>query len=348
MFLDIPIRIIMQELSSLAEACTQVVLERCMKETPFKRGNPANTNNPDPLFCIMAFGKLGGNELNYSSDIDLLGIYSDATQHQENGDAHHACKALFSNMMICVRSALSSHTDEGYAYRVDLRLRPFGSSGELVQSMTALIDYYRHSASLWEIQAALKLRPIAGNLSLGYECLNRLHPLIYKHRDGKLIIKNIEKMRGDAIKNGPHVLPSTVDVKSGLGGLRDVEFMIQGLQLIHAPENETFIEGNTLMAIEALAEGEILPIELASRLKENYIFLRRTEHCLQILEDQQIHSLPRDEIEMKALARKMLGPTADADIFMTKLNACLTEIREIYMNHFLKREETIHGMQNNR
>jgi glutamate-ammonia-ligase adenylyltransferase len=218
----------------------------------------------------------------------------------------------------------------------------------LVQSIHALHDYYRGSASLWEIQAALKLKPIAGNQSLGYECLKRLHPHLYQHRDKNGIIHSIEKMRNQALKSDLHILSPTVDVKTGKGGLRDVEFMVQGLQLIHAPDKDLFIQGNTLMAIEALVEGHILPIETASRLKDNYMFLRRTEHCLQILDDQQVHSLPRDEIEMEALARKMLGPTANADIFMTMINTCLTEIRDTYTHYFLNREENSHGMQNNR
>jgi glutamate-ammonia-ligase adenylyltransferase len=339
MFLDIPIRTILQELSVLAEACTQVTLERCMREAQTKFIKKPNWDGLDQLFCIMAFGKLGGNELNYSSDIDLLGIYSEPVQQQKNGDVYPPFKEIFSHVMSSVRSDLSSHTEEGYVYRVDLRLRPFGSSGELVQSTSALVEYYRHSASLWEIQAALKLRPIAGNLSLGYECLKRIYPHIYKRRDRKLIIKNIEKMRRDAIKRDSHVLSSTVDVKSGMGGLRDVEFMIQGLQLIHASDNEMFIEGNTLVAIEALDEADIIPTQTASRLKDDYRFLRRTEHCLQILEDQQVHSLPRDEMELVALARKMLGPETSVEVFMTRLDECLTEIREIYMNYFLKREE---------
>ncbi len=339
MFLDIPLRMIMQELSVLAEACTQVALERCIREVQSGYKKTLSTDDLKQAFCIMAFGKLGGNELNYSSDIDLLGIYADPSQHQKKADACHPYKDFFTNIMTRVRSDLSSHTEEGYAYRVDLRLRPFGSAGELVQSIPALVDYYRDSASIWEIQAALKLRPIAGNLGLGYECMNYLHPHLYKHRDRTLIIKNIEKMRRDTIKNDSHVLPQTVDVKSGMGGLRDVEFMVQGLQLSHAPDNKMFIEGNTLMAIEALAEGDVLPAEIAYTLKDDYIFLRRTEHYLQILEDQQVHSLPKDEMELVALARKMLGPETRMELFMARLQECLTEIREIYTHYFLKREE---------
>jgi len=134
-----------------------------------------------------------------------------------------------------------------------------------------------------------------------------------------------------------------LDVKSGIGGLRDVEFMIQGLQLMHAPKNEMFIEGNTLVAIEALTEAGIIPTEKARKLKDNYVFLRRTEHCLQILEDQQVHSLPRDEIEMIALARKMMGPETNPKLFLARLDECLTEIREIYTNYFLKGRQK-HGM----
>jgi glutamate-ammonia-ligase adenylyltransferase len=149
-------REVMLELSRLADAFAQAVLEKRIQEHPEWKDR----------FCILALGKLGGNELNYSSDIDLLGLWSD-----EDGKNEREKKPFFARLMEDLRSDLSSHTEEGYAYRVDLRLRPFGRDGELVPSWSSLVRYYQDVASLWEIQAALKMRPVAGNLRLGYSFL---------------------------------------------------------------------------------------------------------------------------------------------------------------------------------
>ncbi len=326
-YMGISTRIIMMELSALAEACVQVILEERIKEEEKNEKSENERQKFGSRFCIMAFGKLGGNELNYSSDIDLLGVWGDPSEEaeKEKGD-----KEIFTRIMEGLVSDLSSHTEEGYAYRVDLRLRPFGSSGELVHGISGLTRYYRDKASLWEIQAALKLRPVAGDLRLGYELLKRLRPVLYRQRRREDITKTIEKMRKGGVRLSSKELAPTLDVKSGIGGIRDIEFMIQGLQLIHAEENPAIVEGNTMLAMEALAEAAILPPETTESLKEDYVFLRRTEHYLQILEDRQIHSLPENERELTALAKRMLGSEGSKDRFVDQLNSCLSRVRNAY------------------
>ncbi|MDB9822172.1 glutamate-ammonia-ligase adenylyltransferase [Deltaproteobacteria bacterium] len=326
--LETSTRVIMKELTTLAEACTQVVLEGCIaEEVPKGIGIKEKL---DKKFCIMAFGKMGGNELNYSSDIDLLGVCSDSSGYESSHKGDNGIIERCSGIMDCVRSHLSSYTDEGYAYRVDLRLRPFGKSGELVHTVSSLIDYYHNSALLWEIQAALKLRPVAGNLRIGYELLESLKDISRKPRKRNDIIVMIEKMRNSAIRSSSHSISNTIDVKSGIGGIRDVEFMVQGLQLMHASENRMLIEGNTMLAVDSLTEAGIIPEDTAAELKDDYIFLRRIEHYLQILEDRQTHSLPKSETELIALSKRMLGSTAGADQFMDQLESCLKRVRENY------------------
>ncbi len=327
--MGISTRIIMHELSVLAEACTQVVLEQSIKNSSDKDGS--DSLSPREYFCIIAFGKLGGNELNYSSDIDLVGIF------KPDGDRTNNRKETAGRILEGVRSGLSSHTEEGYAYRVDLRLRPFGSSGEIVQSVPSIIDYYSHSANFWEIQAALKMRPIAGNLRLGYDFLESLKPYILKPWKRKVVGDEIERMRKKAIKNLSHGLSSGIDVKSGLGGIRDVEFMIQGLQLLYSAEKGLVIEGNTMLAIESMVEAGIIPLEVAKTIKDDYIFLRRIEHYLQILEDQQIHTLPVDKNEINALAKRMLGADSGGEELLKKLDECLKRVRGAYEMYLLGR-----------
>jgi glutamate-ammonia-ligase adenylyltransferase len=317
----------MHELSILAEACTQVVFEESVKSN-FKE-NESDSLSPQEYFSIIAFGKLGGNELNYSSDIDLIGIFL------PDGDKTNKRREVSGRILEDVRSGLSSHTEEGYAYRVDLRLRPFGSSGEIVQSVPSIIDYYSHSASFWEIQAAIKMRPIAGNLRLGYDFLESLKPFILKPWERNVVSVEIEKMRKKAIKNISQGLSSGIDVKSGLGGIRDVEFMVQGLQLLFSGEKELTIQGNTMLAIESMVEADILPYESAKIIKQDYIFLRRIEHYLQILEDRQIHTLPVDKEQRNALAKRMLGADADGEELLCRLDECLKRVRAAYENYLM-------------
>ena len=310
-------QVVMKELSSLAEATVSTALDRAWRNL--------GTGNPE-RFCVLAFGKLGGWELNYSSDIDLLGIFDDGAESRVGAEND---RELFSRVMESLRADLSTHTEEGYAYRVDLRLRPFGRSGELVPSLSGLIRYYRENASLWEIQALLKIRPIAGNMTVGHRFLDAIRPLLLERREQGSVVGSIEKMRNRAIKET--LKPGApMDVKSGTGGLRDVEFMVQGLQLIHAPENPSLLEGNTLTALDLLGEARILESPAVERLKQDYIFLRRVEHCLQILDDRQIHALPKDPEEIAALAKRVMGTGIRPDQFMKELTECLARVRSAY------------------
>lgn len=316
--LGVSTRDVVAELSRLAESIVRAVLEQAVR----RLGVSAEVKD---RFCILALGKLGGVELNYSSDIDLLGLWDD-----RNAPVARHDKAVYARLMEEVRSDLSRHTEEGYAYRVDLRLRPFGREGELVPSFSTLVAYYEEKASLWEIQAALKVRPVAGNTRIGYAFLETMRPVWLRERSRESIGKSIERMREAAVKasSGP-----TPDVKSGAGGLRDVEFLVQGLQLMHCRSKPHILEGNTLIGLDLLAEAGILTEQVVAALKEDYLFLRRVEHFLQIMEDQQIHAIPRDDEELKALAKRVLGVERDDAQFMASLKACLSRVRARYREY---------------
>jgi glutamate-ammonia-ligase adenylyltransferase len=319
--LGVSTRDVVAELSRLAEAFVQAVLEQTMK----RLGVSGEVRD---RFCILALGKLGGMELNYSSDIDLLGLWDDRSAPGTDQD-----RAVYARLMEEVRSDLSSHTEEGYAYRVDLRLRPFGREGELVPPFSTLVDYYGRKASLWEIQAGLKIRPVAGNARIGYAFLENMRPVWLRERSHESIGKSIDRMRETAMKASSGV---TLDVKSGAGGLRDVEFLVQGLQLMHARSKPHILEGNTLNGLDLLGEADILPEKVVAELKEDYLFLRRVEHYLQIMEDQQIHAIPRDEGELKALAKRLLGMESGEDQFMAALRACLSRVRNRYTEYLIQ------------
>jgi len=312
------------ELSRLAEAFVRAVLEQATARLGI-------SGDAREGFCILALGKLGGMELNYSSDIDLLGFWDDRITRLRDRE-----KSVYARLMEEVRSDLSRHTEEGYAYRVDLRLRPFGRGGELVPSFSMLLDYYRTKASLWEIQASLKIRPVAGNVRLGHAFLENVGPIRWRDKDREDMAKSIDRMRETALK----ACCGTTDVKSGCGGLRDVEFLVQGLQLMHGRNKPYILEGNTLRGLDLLRDAAILPEKSVEELKEDYLFLRRVEHCLQIMEDRQIHAVPGEKEELGALAKRVLGVESGEEQFMSILKATLARVRRHYTKHLIEGEKS--------
>jgi glutamate-ammonia-ligase adenylyltransferase len=318
MCLGLALEEIVADLTLLAESIIEVALEQV-----WARRQPA-PRRLEQRFGVLAFGKLGGRELNYSSDVDLLGVYRAPAGHR---DGDHR---VFIQVMEQLRHDLSAATEEGHAFRVDLRLRPYGRAGELVSSLGELESYYRKSASLWEVQALLKLRAIAGNQGLGQRLLRRIRPLIVRKRGWREIFSNIQALREAAIKT--HILKpdAPINIKVGLGGIRDIEFLVQGLQLIHAHRHPDLLTGHTLDGLRRLERHDILAADTRRQLEQDYIYLRRVEHYLQILEDRQTHSLPSEEGELTALARRMMGRDGTAAAFTEELNLRLRRVHETY------------------
>jgi [glutamine synthetase] adenylyltransferase / [glutamine synthetase]-adenylyl-L-tyrosine phosphorylase len=316
--LGVPIEAVTSDLSSLAAAVAAAVLERVWER---RRAPPGA---PPEAFCVMAFGKLGGMELNYSSDIDLFGVFDAEAVGLPEPEAAHR----YSLVMEQLRADLSSHTAEGYAYRVDYRLRPHGRAGLLALSLAAATAYYRREAALWEIQALLKLRPVAGNLEVGRRFLGGLREVLAAPRDPRAVCASIRRLRRLAVAR--HAAAAGEDVKSGVGGIRDVEFLVQGLQLIHLHRHPELAAGNTLQALERLAHAGILGAAAVDTLRQDYLFMRRIEHFLQLLEDRQVHVLPSEPTQQAALARRALGTAASADQLRARIDEAQTRIRAAY------------------
>jgi glutamate-ammonia-ligase adenylyltransferase len=317
---------IMEEISDLADGVIAAALERRVAES-----NGEGRGKVLPRFCIIAFGKLGGRELNYSSDIDLLGVCEGrggAGAAAGSDDADPVEQA--SRLMGAIRGDLSDHTTEGYAYRVDLRLRPYGSSGQLVFTVAALDEYWGGDAAPWEMQALLKARPVAGDRALGEAFVEAARRRLLVPRGRTEVAAGIDTLRREAVRGLSRSLLTTTDIKTGLGGLRDVEFLAQGLQLSHAHDHPRLMCGGTLPALKALVEEGILAKEISEQLADDYIFLRRVEHFLQIYEDRQTHSLPRDPSQLRALARLMLGSGASSEQLLSALDERFRRVRSTY------------------
>lgn len=322
--LHAPTTDVMHELSVVAEALIGAALDQLTADKPEVRARA----------CVLAFGKLGGGELNYSSDIDLVALYDDRGLADER---RGAMAGAVTELARSLDRVLAARADEMAAYRVDWRLRPYGGSGELAHSLGSLAAYYDTAANDWEVQAMLRLRPVAGNRALGHELLVRARRAFARFGDdpatrGARVFATIERLRKLAVaEHGRSRLRRGQDIKSGVGGIRDIEFLVQGLQIQYLSRHPELMCGNTVTAMERLRECAILTPDSADLLREDYLFLRSLEHFLQVFEDRQVHALPSNPATLEALARRMLGTGAGTAELQRAVAAVTERVRATYL-----------------
>ncbi|MFE6357757.1 bifunctional [glutamine synthetase] adenylyltransferase/[glutamine synthetase]-adenylyl-L-tyrosine phosphorylase [Streptomyces rochei] len=256
----------------------------------------------DAALCrlaVIAMGKCGGHELNYVSDVDVIFV-GEAVEGADEPRALRAATALASHLMrIC-----SETTVEGSIWPVDANLRPEGRNGPLVRTLSSHLAYYQRWAKTWEFQALLKARPVAGDPGLGAEYVAALQPLVWQAADRENFVPDVQKMRRRVVENIP---AAEVDrqLKLGPGGLRDVEFAVQLLQLVHGRADTSLHSGTTLDALEALAAGGYVGRADAAQLDEAYRFLRSMEHRIQLHRLRRTHLVPEDEADLRRLGRSL-------------------------------------------
>jgi glutamate-ammonia-ligase adenylyltransferase len=254
---------------------------------------------------ILAFGKLGGKELNYSSDIDLVFIYDDEGATQGRHITHISNDDYYARVVTEVVRLLSTHTDRGQAYRVDLRLRPEGLRGPLARSLASTLSYYDTMGRTWERQALIKVRPVAGDMRLGEEFLGAIEGFIYRKYLSVAEINEIKALKRRIEHRSGPAGESDTEVKTGHGGIRDVEFAIQFLQLLNGGDLPEIRQRSTLRALAALERVGCLMDTEYRVLDQTYRFLRKVEHRLQLMFDLQTHRLPEKPEELRKLARRM-------------------------------------------
>ncbi len=280
-----------EDLSNLADAILNVAWRTVRAEISALRGPIENE------FSVIALGKLGGRELNYSSDIDLMFVYGSGSE--DAADFFRAAARRLTEM-------LSTYTPEGMCYRVDLRLRPDGSLGELCQPLSAAQKYYGGRARDWELQMLIKARVAAGDAGPGRELLEFAEPRIYATTTDFRTVEAVSETRARIHeKQEKRNRPTGLDVKLARGGIRDIEFLVQCLQRLHGGREPWVRHGGTLRALSRLRDKELLSSAEYSRLASAYQFLRHLEHRLQFDEDRQTHTLPKDPEALDSLARKM-------------------------------------------
>ncbi|MCC7221549.1 MAG: bifunctional [glutamate--ammonia ligase]-adenylyl-L-tyrosine phosphorylase/[glutamate--ammonia-ligase] adenylyltransferase [Candidatus Contendobacter sp.] len=290
------------DLTDLAEAAVGAALDRLHEEQCRRYGVPRAADGQPQQLVVLGMGKLGGRELNFSSDIDLIFTYPQ--QGQTDGARSISNEEFFRRLGQRLTKTLAEPTAEGFVFRVDLRLRPFGDSGPLAVSFAAFEDYCQHHGRDWERYAMIKARCIAGDREAGERLLTALRPFIYRRY---LDYHAFEALRGmkALIAEDMERKGMRRNIKLGPGGIREIEFIAQAFQLIYGGREPALRERGIVRVLDTLGATGRLPKEAVHDLQQAYAFLRRVENRLQAWADQQTHHLPEAELAKQRLAFTM-------------------------------------------
>jgi glutamate-ammonia-ligase adenylyltransferase len=347
-----PLEEVTRELSDLASATLQVAFETCHHLLAQEHGMPQKrtADGPRPAtMTVLGMGKFGGRELNFSSDIDIIYFYeTDKGETTGIDDGRGGRKgiislhAFFNKLAEQITKAMNQVTEDGFVFRVDVGLRPEGKSGDMAVSLRSAEIYYESWGQSWERTAMLKARPVAGSRELGEELLQTLSPFVYRKYLDYTLIEDMKLMKQKIDASLTRNREGETNLKLGRGGIREVEFFIQALQLVYAGKIPRLRERNSLFALDLLAEAKLISNEDCQQLRDAYRFLRTAEHRIQVVQERQTHSLPAKEDEMTALARRC-GFLRDNGLqrFKETLELHRQRVASIYGSLFHSRDEQL-------
>lgn len=314
-----------KQLSILAKVISSQLFKICYNEVMSKYG----LKNINRSYCIVALGKLGGYELNYSSDIDLIIFYDEDSPINHTKEYY---EILTEVIYLFIESA-TSITSSGYIYRVDLRLRPDGRTSHLCRSLSGYLNYYESRGEDWERQMLIKANFVGGDKNLFEKFINYLQPFIYPSTFSISPAEQIRKLKDNIEKE----LKTEEDIKLQSGGIRDIEFAVQALQLLNGGKNKNIRTSNTLAAIKQLQKNELLSPKETEELKDSYVLYRKIEHYLQLMNDSQTHVIPSDGEILKKLSDYLNFNSTTK--FKNEVNRRRKIVRSIY-NSILGQKKT--------
>ncbi len=278
------------ELSRLADRCLEAALEAATRAS----------GAPKP--ALFALGKLGGSELNFSSDVDLLFLYDEPRGAAPEVDHQTAIARLIQTF----KKHLEVPSEDGFGYRVDLELRPEGKMGVIANPVDVALGYYESFGAEWERQMLIRLRYLTGPRATAEAFERGIRPFVWRRSVGPEAIRGVRAMKrrieDERTEAGRDL---EVDLKEGPGGIRDVEFLLQAFQLFFGGREPSLRSGNVLVALAALRDLELLPASVTDGLRDAYLWLRRAEHCVQMIDERQTQTFPRDPSAQLGLARRM-------------------------------------------
>lgn len=327
------------QLSDLASVALQVGLEVLWERPSWwldKEDRSRIGKDGSLPLVVLGLGKLGGWELNYVSDVDL--IFLGQTRGEPTQGAAFASKPVLRRMCQTLNRLLADQIEGDRVFLVDMRLRPQGKDGELVASLDGALSHYQLRGQAWERQALLKARPVAGDRSLGSYFLQEIKPFVFRRFLDFQALDEIKSMRDrilTELRSASHDIRR--NVKLGKGGIREIEFIVQSLQLIYGGRYRELEEPNTLEALQRLRRLKLLPAEVIDELKQAYVLLRKVEHWIQLDANRQSARLPQSEDDLGRLSRSM--GFASSQAFLQALEASSAKVHE----HFLGLFETEPG-----
>ena len=316
---------ILHDLSDLADACLDGALSLLSRWHADRHGVARNAHGEPQSLVVLGMGKLGARELNFSSDIDLIFSYPD--NGQSDGERPLDNEEYFTRLGRSLIRVLDQVTEDGFVFRVDMRLRPFGDSGPLAMSFGALETYYQNHGREWERYALIKARPVAGDIESGRTLLESLRPFVYRRYLDFNAFESLREMKRLIDREvARHGLDD--NIKLGRGGIREIEFIGQVFQLIRGGREEPLRERSILAVLRYLGKADYLEADEARDLILAYEFLRRVENRLQMMRDQQTHDLPADPVDRVRLAWSMGFDTWAA--FATALEQQRQRVQQLF------------------
>ena len=312
----------LSDLSNLADAYLAAVLKLAYEEV-IKKGSHSIPEN----FCIIGMGKLGGGELNFGSDLDIIFVYDELEENSSE-------EISYSTISQLIYKLTSEMTEAGYAYKIDTELRPEGGSGVLVLSVKGYENYFKSRARIWEQQAMVRARVVAGNKKVGKKFLAVAHNFVFQEKFEYSSLIEISRLRERIEIELAQEKTKGKNVKLGFGAIADIEFVMQILQLIHGKKNPRLRETNTIEAINKFVEHGMIDQFKAEKVKENYLFLRKLECALRIIGVTPSNNLPKDTSDLAQLGRLMSYKGNDAKNLANNLlndyEKHTTHMREYY------------------
>ncbi len=282
----------MADLSAFADACLESALSAIYQQMIEDYGTPVGKSGQEQRLVVIGFGKLGGLELNFSSDIDLMFVFPE-TGKTKDPDKSISNEEFFARLCRRLMDVIGKNMTEGFVFRVDARLRPYGESGPIVMSFDAMESYYQEQGREWERYAMIKARVVAGDKSLGNALLDRLKPFVYRRYLDYGTFESLREMKRK-IEREVTRKGMNANIKLGPGGIREVEFFGQIFQLIRGGINIDYQKRGILAILQTLANDSNISEHVKDELTDAYVFLRYVENRLQMFDDRQTHSLPED------------------------------------------------------
>ncbi len=325
----------LSDLTNLAEICMNICLQWLYRNLSTRFGSPLYPNGKAQNLIVLAMGKLGARELNFSSDIDLIFAYPQ-TGVTSGTNSPISNEDFFLRLARSLIKVLSQSTENGLAFRVDTRLRPFGDSGPLVLCSEAVEEYYENYGRQWERYAMVKARAAVGDIDAGNRLLKRLRPFVYKKYLDYSTIEALRQMKAMILAEQDKESLKD-DIKLGPGGIRDVEFICQTFQLLKGGRIPLLQERNLLKVLNHIDQLTLLDHETCSTLRQAYIFLRIVENRIQEFSDQQIHNLPSDHKRQLKLA--VSTGFSSWDEFRSSLADHMSKVHAIFVGLFAERRQ---------